>query len=341
LNNALVEAAKRGDHDAFTQLANSYRNELLVHCYRMIGTPQDADDLVQTTYLRAWQHIHLYEPFAPFRSWLYRIATNACLDFLRQNNRRGQSRYISIESDPESIAEDEWLQPMPSNWTANLHNNPEAIYTIRESVHLAFTALLHSLPPRQRAVLVLRDVLGWKASEVASALETTTTAVNSALIRARKTLEGNPTLANLSKRPLPETEAQLLGEYIKAWESADVDRLISLLKHDALYTMPPLPVWFRGWDPIKRFMDDFVFRDRETMRWQINRIDANNQPALSIFHSPDGNSHFRGLGMAVFTFEEHKIARVDTFVTNNIFYDITHVLSEWVKYFNLPDRIDQ
>jgi RNA polymerase sigma-70 factor (ECF subfamily) len=340
LNKALVEAAKQGDHEAFSQLAHPYRHELLVHCYRMMGTPQDAEDVVQTTFLRAWQNIHLYQPDAPIRSWLYRIATNACLDLLRQNNRLAQRIYSSLELDAGSNSEERWLQPMPGSWTANLPDNPEALYSIRESVHLAFTALLHTLPPRQRVVLVLRDVLGWNAGDVASTLQTTTTAVNSALIRARKTLNGHQSLAMLNKRPLLETEQRLLAEYIEAWEAADVDRLIDLLKQDALYTMPPLPTWFRGREAIRGFMNTFIFRNRPVSRWHIKQTEANGQPAIAIFHAPKANGPYHRLGMAVFTFEEHQIGRVDTFITNNSFYNLNHLSSEWVKYFNIPDRVD-
>lgn len=340
MNSALVEAAKQGDHDAFSQLSHLYRHELLVHCYRIMGTPQDAEDVVQTAFLRAWQNIHLYQPYAPFRSWLYRIATNACLDLLRQNNRLAQRIHTTLETSAESTVEERWLQPMPGSWMANLSDNPEAIYSIRESVHLAFTALLLNLPPRQRVVLVFRDVLGWNASEVASALETTTTAVNSTLIRARKTLNGHQSLTMLNKRPLPETEQQLLTEYIKAWEASDVDRLIGLLKQDALYTMPPLSMWFRGREAIRGFMNTFIFRNRALSRWRIKQTEANAQPAMVIFHSPEANSPYHRLGMAVFTFEEHQIARVDTFITNNSFYNLDHLPSEWVRYFNIPDHLD-
>jgi RNA polymerase sigma-70 factor (ECF subfamily) len=221
----LLTAAEAGDEAAFRRLVEPYRRVLEVHCYRMLGSPHDAEDMVQETLLRAWRNLGRFDRHAAVSTWLYRIATNACLDELRRRPRRAEP----VQPFPDSVVEQ---APAPVY-------EPAARYALREGMELALMEAIQRLPGRQRAVLILRDVLGWTAPEVAALLETSTAAVNSALQRARATVDRH--LPEQALRTPAAAERELLARYVDAWERDDVDSLVSLLREDAVLRMPPQP----------------------------------------------------------------------------------------------------
>jgi RNA polymerase sigma-70 factor (ECF subfamily) len=246
------------DEDTFRQLVESHQRALRVHCYRMLGSLQDAEDLTQETLLRAWRSLESFGSRASVRAWLYRIATNACLDEIERRGRRilpvmAGSPLSSFSAAPPSPTEAVWLDPLPDTWLnlADESPGPEARYEVKESIELAFVASLQMLPGRQRAILLLRDVLGWSIQEIASLLELSVAATNSALQRARATV-GQPSAAG-RPRLTPEAERALVQQYVGAWERADVQALVDLLKHDARLSMPPLVEWYVGAPAIAEF----------------------------------------------------------------------------------------
>src|SRR5262245_44504036 len=252
----LLEAARAGDGDAYGQLVGPYRGELHAHCYRMLGSTPDAEDALQEALLRAWRGLSGFEGRSSFRSWLYKIATNACLKVIERRPKRVLPIDYSPAADPhdgpgEPAAESVWLEPYPDEWIGLEDGplGPDARYEQRESVELAFVAAVQHLPARQRAVLILRDVLGFSAREAAEALETTPVSVDSALQRAHKTVSQRlpsqsqqATLRSLGDTALRE----VVDRYVSAWERSDVDALVAMLTEDARMTMPPLPTWYAG-----------------------------------------------------------------------------------------------
>jgi len=241
--------------EEFPQSAEQYRRELLAHCYRMTGSVHDAEDLVQETYLRAWRAYHSFEGRSSVRTWLYRIATNVCLTALEGKDRRplptGLGQPGSTAGDPlDERGEVPWLEPVPDA----LVSGPEAAAEQRESIRLAFVAALQHLPARQRAVLILRDVLRWKAAEVAEALETSTAAVNSALQRAHAQMEKVKASEDTVGEPTPEQRA-LLERYVQAFWDKDIDTIVALLTQEAVWEMPPFAGWYAGADNIGRLID--------------------------------------------------------------------------------------
>ncbi len=245
------------DDDAFRELVESHQSAVRVHCYRMLGSLQDAEDLTQETLLRAWRHRERFEGRGSVRGWLYRIATNACIDELEHRRRRLLPVLVGRPSTtfvprPPVPAEEPWLEPFPDAWLdlADTSPGPEARYETKESIELAFVAALQRLAPRQRATLLLRDVLGWSAREVADALETSVTAVNSSLQRARAGVDRpEPPVARLT----PTEERALVERYVGAWERGDEQAFVALLKHDAILSMPPLAEWYQGRAAIAEF----------------------------------------------------------------------------------------
>lgn len=263
-----------GAEESFDQLMGSLRRELFLHCYRMLGSVEDADDALQETLLRAWNGLERFEPRAPLRAWAYRIATNVCLTAL--SRRR-----------PE-------LQPLPDG-LLDAHGPPEpgadAHAERRETVELAFVAAVQALPPRQRVVLLLRDVLGWSAKEVAGLLETSVAAVNSALQRARATLDREHRAGTLTRPHSPppgEVERELVRRFIEAWQASDVDALVRLLADDALLTMPPQPVRVEGREAIGEFLRTRPAGGR-LERFRLEAVRANGQPAVGLYL--DGEPH--------------------------------------------------
>ena len=311
----LVTRAQAGDTDAFAALTEPFRRELHVHCYRMLGSFQDAEDTLQDTLLAAWQGLGGFEERSSLRTWLYRIATNKCLDARRSASRRPAKEWDvpKVEMpEPTRLGEVPWLEPYPDSLLEGergLPLGPEARYEQRESISLAFVTALQVLPPRQIAVLVLRDVLGYHANEVAHMLDTTVDSVTSALKRARATLERRLSIGG--DRPSPESSAedQLAGRFKEAWESADMDALVALLTDDVFISMPPMPFEYEGREVVARFCAGLFDADR---RFDLVGTRANGQPAFGVYlRSSTGISH--GVGLYVLTLTGDRISAMTRF----------------------------
>jgi RNA polymerase sigma-70 factor (ECF subfamily) len=321
-----LAGARNGDEHHFTKLTEPYRAELQVHCYRMLGSLQDAEDLVQETLLRAWKHLRTFEGRASFRAWLYKIATNACLDALAKRSRRVLPTVTYSAADPQEpfsppTPDPIWLDPLPDTLLAGIAPSAEAHYTVYESVRLAFLVALQILPPRQRAVLILRDVLGWRAKEVADLLEMTVSAANSVLHRARTTLvkHYHPTeLDEVQVSPIDETTQKLLDQYTQAWESADVTGLVTLLKEDAAFTMPPSSSWYQGREAINTFLTAVIFVG-ENNQWRLKPIQANSQPAFGLYKRNPERDVYQAFAIQVLTIEEAQITDVTNFLNPTLF----------------------
>ncbi|NKZ06912.1 sigma-70 family RNA polymerase sigma factor [Actinomadura latina] len=292
--------------DEFAGRTDPYRRELLAHCYRMLGSVHDAEDAVQETLLRAWRSRGTFdERRGPLRGWLYRIATNACLDALALSARRPLPSSLGQPSDaPEGPLDppadrNAWLQPWPDAL------DPAAIAVSRDSVRLAFVAALQLLPPRQRAVLILRDVLAWRAAEVAEALGTSTAAVNSILQRARARLAEADT--GRVVEPAEPDARRLLDRYVSAFENADVATITALLRDDAILEMPPRPTWFRGRLDVSRFLARIFATRCGADTWRLVPTAANEQPAAAVYL--DGRPH----SIQVLTVSGPSIARIVAF----------------------------
>src|SRR5213593_2283099 len=228
-----------------------YRSELKAYCYRMLGSPFDAEDAVQETFIRAWRGVERFEGRAALRSWLYRIATNVTLDMLNGKERRARPMDLGpaqepVESNLNTLPEVTWIEPVPDSLVVAADGDPAEVAVSRETIRLAFVAALQHLPPRQRAVLILCEVLRWRAAEVAELLETSVASVNSALQRARATLEASDVSATDTSPSLDEAQRELLERYVKAFERYDMDALTSLIQEDAIQSMPPYELWLSG-----------------------------------------------------------------------------------------------
>ena len=304
------------------QASAAYRGELLAHCYRMLGSLHDAEDLVQETMLRAWRFAGGYdESRGSIRTWLYRIATNACLSYLEGRQRRvlpvdlnGPSQLPDVAKIEERL-EIPWLEPFPDALV--LSGDPSAVVEARESIRLAFIAALQHLPPRQRAVLILRDVLAMPAAEVASLLELTVASVNSALQRARAQLAAASPSADGAGlvQPSDDTSRDLLDRYMAAFTTMDVEALKGTLREDALLQMPPFPEWFLGRDAIGEFMATGFARGAS---FRFAQTRANGQPALGLYRRRNGDAH-RFLHVQVLTMTETGIAQIDGFHVNGLY----------------------
>jgi RNA polymerase sigma-70 factor (ECF subfamily) len=267
-----------------------YRAELTAYCYRMLASPFEAEDAVQETMLRAWRNIDSFEGRASLRSWLYRIATNVCLDMLAGRERRARPMDLGpaqepIESNLHTLPETTWIQPVPDSLVAE--GDPADVTVTRETIRLAFVAALQHLPPRQRAVLILCEVLRWKASEVAELLETSVASVNSALQRARTTLEATDVSASETSPSVDEADSELLARYVAAFEAYDIDALTSLIKEDAKQSMPPFDMWLHGRDDIFAWWLGPGIGCRDSRVIPVES--ANGSPAFGQYKpSPDG-----------------------------------------------------
>jgi RNA polymerase sigma-70 factor (ECF subfamily) len=315
----LLASAAGGDERAFEELARPHRRAIHLHCYRMLGSFHDADDALQETLLRAWRGLDRYEPRSPLPAWLQTIATNVCLTAIARRRRR---RELPAGGALAWSGELNHLQPYPDGLLAGLEAaspGPEARYELRESVELAFVAAVQLLPPRQRAVLLLRDVLGWSAAETADALETSVAGVNSALQRARASLERARELGTSPHEP-PRTdrEADLLRRFVAAWEAVDIDGLVRLLAEDALMTMPPVPTYVRGADAIGRFFASVPAEGRlDEIRLVPTR--ANAQPALAAYVRDPADDVYRAYGVMVFALGAGRIAGIVGFADPALF----------------------
>jgi RNA polymerase sigma-70 factor (TIGR02960 family) len=314
----LMSRARAGDGEAFRELTEPYRRELQVHCYRMLGSLQDAEDAVQDTLLAAWQGFAGFEERASLRTWLYRIATNKCLDARRSASRRPAKEWDvpNVEPpEPTRLGEVVWLEPYPDarlEGAIDVPLGPEARYEQQESISLAFVTALQVLPPRQVAVLVLRDVLGFHASEVADMLDSTVESVNSALKRARASLERRWSPGTDSEpppSPHSASEDAVVARFVGAWESADLEALVALLTDDAFVSMPPMPFEYQGRDVVARFCASLFSAGR---RFDLVPTRANGQPAYAAYlHTPGGISH--GMGLYVLTLAGDRICAMTRF----------------------------
>jgi RNA polymerase sigma-70 factor (ECF subfamily) len=323
---AALTAALGGDEEAFRRLTDRYGRELHVHCYRVLGSFHDAEDAMQETLLRAWRHLAGFERRSSFRAWLYRIATNVCLTRgARHQSEPPAVPTMLVDAVAASTEPVIHLSPYPDALLDELEapsGNPVATFDIRESVQLAFLAAVQLLPPRQRAVLLLRDVLGFSAAEVADQLDSTTVGVNSALQRARATLDRQRSLGRLqSGRPVASDSAEqrLVQRYLQAWDSADVEGLAGLLTTDAVLTMPPLPLRYEGRAAIAEFLAKVPAASGAFRRVTLLPTRANRQPALAAYRLDAASSTRRAWCLFVLTVEGESIAELTAFFDPTLF----------------------
>jgi RNA polymerase sigma-70 factor (TIGR02960 family) len=327
-DDVLLTRAQSGDEVAFQTLTESLRGELQMHCYRIVGSVQDAEDLVQETLVAAWRGLEGFQGRASLRSWLYRIATNRCLNHLRDRGRRlpelpAPVEPVPLPPEPTRRREPVWLEPYPDvllQGIADRGLEPDARYEQREAIGLAFMVALQRLPPRQRAVLVLRDVLGFRAGEVAEMLGATEVAVNRLLQRARRELDHDTRPATLAEAPLPDSpeERVLVNRFATAFQSGDVAGVIALLTGDALMTMPPEAAEYVGPEAIGRFLST-VPAAGSLERFRLVPTRANGQPAFGCYlrdpHTPIAHAY----GLMVLTLRRDRIAGLAGFADTTVF----------------------
>lgn len=332
----LLSAARDGDQGSFGRLVERYHAELRAHCYRMLGSVPDAEDALQETLLRAWRGLPRFEGRSSLRSWLYTIATNTCLRAIERRPKRVLPVDYGPPADPhdgpaEPLVESVWLEPYPDEGLGleSALLGPEARYEQRESVELAFTAALQLVPARQRAVLILRDVLGFSAAETADALETTPVAVDSALQRAHKTVD-----ERLPERSQQETLrrlgddglSEIVERYVEAWERNDVDAVVAMLTQDARMAMPPLPSWYSGREAVATFLRALPLSAAK--RWRLVPTSANAQPAFGAYLWDDELGAFSLHDVIVLTLRGSEIEEITAFL------DV-----DALKHFGLPASI--
>jgi RNA polymerase sigma-70 factor (TIGR02960 family) len=319
----LLQRARAGDGEAFRALTEPHRHELRVHCYRILGSLQDAEDILQETYLAAWRGFHRFEGRSAVRGWLYQIATNQCLNSLRADSRRPRTAYHPevVMPPPTRVGDAMWLQPYPDallDGVPDAAAGPDARYEFKESVSLAFLAAVQALVPRQRAVLVLRDVLGYRAAEVAAMLGSTEHSVNSALKRARKVMAERLPDHDRERASLPASarERELAARFAEAFERRDVPAVVALLTDDAWLTMPPLPLEYQGKADIAHFLTTVAYRDAR--RYRLIPTRANGQPAFACYvvdaHSSVAHAH----GIMVLTLTGDGISMLTRFIDNSV-----------------------
>ena len=331
----LLARAQAGDGDAFGALAEPFRRELHVHCYRILGSVADAEDLLQETMVAAWRGIDRFEGRSSLRAWLYRIATNQCLNSLRGGIRRPARSQRRADSPPGALMgqlpplpepatgdEPVWLEPYPDVLLDELPDTapgPEARYEARETISLAFIAALQHLPPRQRATLVLRDAMGFRAAETASILGCSLDAVNGSLKRARTALAGQLPAGGVGQAPLPgsATERDLLARFTDAFEGGDVGTLVAMLTADAWLTMPPLPVGYRGPDAAAHLLSVVTFLGG-TRRYKLVPVRANRQPAFGCYVTDGQAPIAHANGLIMLTLAGDRISGVTRFLDNSL-----------------------
>ncbi|MCF3169930.1 sigma-70 family RNA polymerase sigma factor [Streptomyces violaceoruber] len=308
-----------------------HRTELTGYCYRMLGSAFEAEDAVQDTLVRAWRNIDKFEGRSSLRSWLYRIATNVCLDMLNAGNKRARPvdltgptplAQAALSPRPENV----WLEPMPDGRVLPSVQDPAEAAVARESVRLAFVAALQHLPPKQRAVLILREVLAWKAAEVAELLETSVASVNSALQRARATLTETEGRAGDVADPLDEEQQKLLERYVKAFEGYDMAALTALLHEDAVMTMPPFDLWLRGTGDITGFMTTMGAACAGS---RLVPVAANGSPAFAHYKPAEDGAGFVPWAVQVIDVRDGAITGMHCFLD----------VPRWFPLFGLPDRL--
>ncbi len=315
---------------AAEQELEQYRAELTAYCYRMLGSPFEAEDAVQETLLRAWRGLDRFEGRAALRSWLYRIATNVCFDMLNARERRARPMDLGparepVESNLNALPEVTWIEPVPATALA-AESDPAEVAVAHETIRLAFVAALQHLPPRQRAVLILCEVLRWKASEVADLLETSVASVNSALQRARATLETSDVGAD--RAPLDEADRELLSRYVAAFEAYDIEALTSLIHEDATQSMPPYDLWLSGREDIFEWWLGPGIGCRGSR--VIPTVAANGSPAFGQYKPSESGSGFDPWALQVLEVSDGRIVELTFFLdTDRVF-----------PLFGLPPRLD-
>jgi RNA polymerase sigma-70 factor (ECF subfamily) len=318
----LLESARRGDESAYQRLVEAHRSELFAHCYRMLGSTHDAEDALQDALLRAWRGLPRFEARSSLRSWLYRIATNTCLDLIAKRPKRVLPVDYGPPRDPHDgplipLAESAWVEPFPDE-ALGLEDGfaaPEARYEQRESIELAFIAALQHLPPNQRAALILREVLGFSAKEAAEILDTTTASVNSALQRARKAAEERlpeqsqqATLRSLGDEGVRE----VVEGYVDAWDRGDIDAVVAMLTEDACFSMPPAPSWHRGSEALAAFLQ--VGPLSGEWRWRHVGVRASGQPTLAFYSWDEAAKAYLPFALNVLTIRDRRISDVTAFI---------------------------
>jgi len=343
----LLDAARAGDEEAFQRLVEPHRGELQAHCYRMLGSLQDAEDSLQETLLRAWRGLAKFDGRSSLRTWLYRIATNTSLDAINRRPKRVLPLDYGPSTDPHNglgipPIESVWAEPYPDEGLGleDSYAGPEARYEQRESVELAFIAALQHLPANQRAVLILREVLGYSATEAAESLETTTASVNSALQRARKTVDERlpeqsqqATLRALGDDGLRE----VVEGYMAAMARGDVDAVMSMLSEDAAWSMPPLAAWFTGREALEGFLRMGPLSG--AWRWSHAAGWANGQPAVGSYTWDDGENAYLPFALDVLTLEGAHIREITSFITRSTESSDPGYYQDWPAQPADPDRI--
>jgi RNA polymerase sigma-70 factor, ECF subfamily len=357
----LLDAARRGSEEAFGRIVEPHRAELHAHCYRMLGSVHDAEDALQETLLRAWRGLAGFEGRSSLRSWLYTIATNTSLNAIARRPKRVLPVDYAPATDPavgpgEPVVESVWIEPYPDE-TLGLEDGfaaPDARYEQRESVELAFVAALQHLPANQRAVLILREVLGFSAREVAATLETTVASVNSALQRARAAVEERvpEQTQQVTQRSLGDDAVrELVDRYVEAWERCDVEAVAAMLAEDATFAMPPLASWYGGREAIATWMAGWPLSG--SWRWRHLHARANGQPALAFYAwDPDAEAYLP-FALNVVTLRGFEIVNVTAFVARSTVEPEREVYARWPEQpadperlfaafgrFGLPNRLD-
>jgi RNA polymerase sigma-70 factor (ECF subfamily) len=354
-------AAQAGDEAAFARLVEPYRRELHAHCYRMLGSVYDADDAMQETLLRAWRGLSRFEGRSALRSWLYTIATNACLTQIRRRPKRVLPIDYGPAADPHTppgqpVVETVWIEPYPDEMVGleDGYASPEARYEQREGIELAFVAALQHLAPNQRAVLILREVLGFSAKETADMLETTVASANSALQRARAAVEeriGDQTQQTALRAIGDEELKQLVDRYVDAWERNDVDTFAAMLAEDATFAMPPLATWYETREGIRIWAANSSMSG--AWRWKARLTRANGQPALAFYAYDDDAAAYLPFALNVLSFRGREIIDVTAFINRSIEsadpdsylnfpgqpYDARRLAGTFER-FGLPDRLE-
>jgi RNA polymerase sigma-70 factor (ECF subfamily) len=357
----LLRAAREGDQDAYGRLIEPYRGRLHAHCYRMLASVHDAEDALQEVFLRAWRGLARFDGRSSFRSWLYTIATNTCLNHIARRPKRVLPVDYAGPADPhggpgEPIVESVWIEPYPDE-ELGLDDGlagPDARYEQRESIELAFVAALQHLPASQRAVLILREVLGFSAKEVADALGTTVASVNSGLQRARKAVDErlpDRTQQDTLRELGDDAVRDLVTRYVDAWERGDVETVAAMLAEDASFAMPPLASWFGGREEIRTFLGAFPLSG--AWRWRTVTTRANGQPAVAYYAWDEDAQAYLPFALNVLTLRGSEISDVVAFVVRSIEPSEREAYHRWVDQpadadrlvstfgrFGLPERLD-